>query len=230
MRKYSLYIIIIMPLFINCTKTAPCEDVNLYCEGINYGTTKLSDSSLHWMPSIITQNLVYKNAATGITNIHKLKYMNQGEFKDILFLHDVTRPCGIAHCDDYCYSENAVISYTSDFAPFLIELKREKDYYEYLDQISKEKVEKSKDRLMINLSSRTDTSKFNFKVLFDRKDSSNGYKFYDSINLGTRRHYNVHECYYIRTNQTNYVKGIYYTTDNGLVGFYYDNMQLWYLQ
>ena len=232
MRTYLNYAIFILLLFSEgCHNGNPCDGGGqLICVGIYYGSTELTDSSNFWIPSGLLQHITFSNGAGGGTFSYTYYSRNKSAFKDVLFSHTEQRTCGIVLCQDYCNSEHEIVQYNSTNGPFNIEIKREKDYYEYLANITTEKIEKSRDRLMVNLYSVTDTSKFCFKVLPAQKDSAPGFRFHDSLYLGNINHKNVYECYSERTNQNVYVKGIYYTTDNGLVGFYYNDNKVWYLQ
>ena len=231
-KQKILVFVFLLILFNNCRRGGPCDNAGpINCVGIYYGSTKLNDSSSSWLPVITAQTINF-SAGTGSTlNTFSFVHRNRMVYKDILLSYTEQRTCGTAYCENYCNSENESILYETTTGNFSIELKREKDYYEYLDNLSTDKVQNSKDRLIVNLKSLTDTSIICFKVLLNQKSSSNGDRFYDSLNLGNRRHFNVYECYQDRVNQTGvYVKGIYYTTDNGLVGYYFNNNQVWYVQ
>ncbi len=233
MRKYLMFAIyLVFIITCSCRKTGPCENGGTpYCVGVYYGSTGLSDSSKTWLPDALSRFPSFISAPGGTAYSYQMNYRLQNSFNDIILHRVELKTCGTATCDDYCNSEHEIINYVTSNAPFNYEIRREKDYYEYMTSINSDKVKTSKDRLMLNLLSTTDTSVFSFKILINKKDSSSGYRFHDSLLLGTREHKNVYECYAVRYNQTKiYVKGIYYNTDNGLVGFYYSNNQVWYLQ
>ena len=231
-KKFSTALFFLILAFTNCKRGDPCENAGVInCVGIYYGSTKLNDSSMSWLPSVISQDVYFKSQTDTTKLVFNFASKNRMVFKDILYSYTEQRTCGIAYCDNYCNSEKETIVYQTENAFFDIELKREKDYYEYLNVISNEKVLNSRDRLMVNLNSKNDTSKFCFKIFIGQKDSSYSFRYYDSLALGNRTHKNVYERFYSRPNQNGlYVLGIYYTTDNGLVGFYLNNNQVWYVQ
>lgn len=233
MRKYAIPAIFILALFfVNCHKSGPCDNGGIvYCVGTFYGTARLTDTTLK-LPDFYTNDIIYRTGnSVGITYSFSFQSYLHDTFIDNLVHHTVQQTCGIANCDDYCNSEHEIAEYVSTSAPFNLEFKREKNYYEFLNVLSTDLIKNSKDRLMINLYSRSDTSVFRFKVLMNHTDSGYGYCYHDSLYLGTRHHYQVFESYSVRPNQSgSYIEGIYYTVANGMIGYYYNTNEVWFLQ
>jgi hypothetical protein len=222
--RFALFLLLAGIILLFTTGCPICHDNN--CVDIEIGTASPADSSSNWIPFNGHDTVSFINSF-GFSAQFVCSGYQQGPYEKLL-ANNYDANCGdpMEECWEYYTMYEKSLKFISPSVNLTIEYKLRKNISDnnyYQNTINPDTIS---DALMITIN-------YYYWVIPLKSGNNTGINcttvLLDSLSLNGSVYQNVYHSTQNYNPSGVAIKGIYYTKVNGIIGFYYNNDEKWYL-
>jgi hypothetical protein len=222
--KFLLFISLAGISLLFTTACHRCKDNN--CVNVEVGSAAPADSSSNWIPFNSIDTVRFINSSSYSAQFVSTGYQNTS---CILLGRTYDYNCGdpMEDCWEYYTMYEKSLKFISDSINLSIEYKIRKNIWYNSNFQNGLSTDTLTDVLMIKINY------YSWAIPIQSGNYTEincTTELFDSLTLNGTAYNNVYHSFQNNTNSGIAIKGIYFTKDNGLIGFYYNNDEKWYLQ